>query len=129
MASKDAKDEENEVLNNAPSGQEPKVTIGLDIDEKFEEALDKIKEVVALKETVEAIDQMMQRIERNLNDQRSTSIKVGTGTRHECKIYIDPTKPKEARNIIETTIDNLELAQDEIEQKVAERKAENGNGD
>jgi len=76
----------------------------------LEDLLEDIQKVAELEPVIRRIEEAFKRID-NMQDNRSTSIKVGTGTRHQAKIYFDPTKPKEAKEIIETSIDMLELGQ------------------
>lgn len=83
--------------------------------EGLEKVLTDIQKVAELEPVVKRIEEAFKRIE-NIQDDRSTSIKIGTGTRHQAKIYFDPTQPEEAREIIETAVDMLEIGQTMIEE-------------
>lgn len=90
---------------------------GRELDEMFETLRAKVKQAQELETVVNEIEKALDQIKDRLEDQRQTSIKIGTGTRNETKIYIDPSKPKESREIVHTAVDMLYLGNELIEEK------------
>ena len=70
-----------------------------------------------MKPVVDEISEAFKVISKTLEaqDQRQTSISIGTSPRFEAKIYVDPSKPQEAAEIVKTAVNQLYLGQVEIE--------------
>lgn len=81
--------------------------------------LEKIEKLSGMQQSIEAIENSIDKMKKHLERNRNTSIKIGTGTRHETKVYIDPSKTVESRERVDTAVDMLVYGQQELEKRDA----------